>query len=193
MNRNDILRELELLPAWQLKAGVQVRSEVQSKSVVAEQYLPVAQLTTKVPESVLAEPITIARKQAVNLLVLLNKPKSEDFYASEQGLLLDNMLKAIALKRGENLVVAFDSEEIQAYEAQFVLVLGEQAAQQMLNTSEPLSTLRGKLHQVSATQVIVSHDLDYLLLHPLAKREAWQDLKLLKTVSNHLQSSQKAP
>ena len=190
MDRNDILRELELLPAWQLKAGFQVHSEVTSKTILLEQYdsklVSIAHPQSIAPKPVLAEPIAIAAKQPVNLVVFLNTPKIENFYASESGVLLDNMLKAIALKRGEDLAIAFQSDEFESYEAQFALVLGEEAAQQMLNTSEPLTELRGKVHQISTTQVIVSHDLAHLLVQPLAKREAWQDLKLLKSTLNHL-------
>ncbi len=195
MNRNDILRELELLPAWQLKAGFQASIDAPVKTPLVIEQASLKDVT-QVPvtvepaavEPVLINPAAVIAKQAVTVLVFINTLKSENFYQSEAGILLDNMLKAIALKRGEDLVIAFD-DEMQAFEPKLVLALGEAAAQKITNTSAPLSTLRGKVHQVNTTQIIASHDLAQLLSDPLLKREAWQDLKLLKLTLINLQST----
>ena len=209
MNRDDLLRELELLPAWQIKAGFQmgvntlqtpsheISNEKSEKILdvsspdISTNILASAQLIAQEnssPQPVIIEPVAVVSKQAVAVLVFVNMPKKENFYASEAGILLDNMLKAIHLKRGENLVIAFMSDEIERFEASAALVLGEQAAQLVIKTSEPFSALRGKVHQVHASNIIVSHSLAHLLAEPLYKREAWQDLKLLKSVLIGLQS-----
>ena len=198
MDRNDLLRELELLPAWQLKTGAQVTVKAPDITLIADsENLNVEKISAVqqhlLPETTNAQTIHGVSKQKVAVLVYLHLPKTEHFYASEAGLLLDNMLKAIQLKRGSDVAIVFDSSELQTYEAKFYLALGEKAAGQLLANNAPLLELRGKLQKQADKQVIVSHELAHLLLQPLSKREAWQDLKLLKTALNHLQTNDLAP
>lgn len=189
MDRNDLLRELELLPAWRLKKAEQADIEASTKTILVEPVkVSIAQKNTE-HEPIIVQATIRASKQKVAVLVYLDQPKTDHFYETELGLLLDNMLKAIQLKRGDNVAVIFESSELHAYEAQLFLVLGEQAAQHLLAKNLPMQQLRGKLHELADKRVIVSHDLAHLLLYPHNKRDTWQDLKLLKTMLNNLQSS----
>jgi uracil-DNA glycosylase family 4 len=66
-----------------------------------------------------------------------------------------------------------------------IVVLGRVAAQALLNTAEPIGKLRGKIHALNDTPVVVVYHPAYLLRSLLDKRKAWTDLKLaLQTVKN---------
>jgi len=66
-----------------------------------------------------------------------------------------------------------------------ILALGRVAAQALLNTDEPIGKLRGKIHALNDTPVVVVYHPAYLLRSLLDKRKAWADLKLaMQTVKN---------
>jgi DNA polymerase len=66
-----------------------------------------------------------------------------------------------------------------------ILILGRVAAQSLLNTTEPIAKLRGKIHALNDTPVVVTYHPAYLLRSLLDKRKAWADLKLaLQTAKN---------
>ena len=57
-----------------------------------------------------------------------------------------------------------------------VLLMGLPAARHLLQSSEPLGRLRGRVHQLQAgVAAVVSHDPAYLLRTPRAKADAWAD------------------
>lgn len=59
-----------------------------------------------------------------------------------------------------------------------ILALGRFAVQSLLNTSEPIGRLRGRVHQYQGVPVIVSYHPAYLLRALPEKAKAWQDLCL---------------
>lgn len=59
-----------------------------------------------------------------------------------------------------------------------ILAIGRVAAQTLLNTDEPLAKLRGKVHYLNNTPVIVVYHPAYLLRSLSEKRKAWLDLQL---------------
>jgi DNA polymerase len=61
-----------------------------------------------------------------------------------------------------------------------ILALGRFAAQALLQTTTPISRLRGSVHRYGEfdTPLVVSYHPAYLLRSPLEKRKAWQDLQL---------------
>ena len=60
---------------------------------------------------------------------------------------------------------------------QLILAVGRIAAQTLLQTSEPLSQLRGKIHYLQQTPLVVVYHPAYLLRSLIEKRKAWQDLQ----------------
>ncbi|HQS31653.1 uracil-DNA glycosylase family protein [Polaromonas sp.] len=66
-----------------------------------------------------------------------------------------------------------------------VLVMGRLAAQAVLQSSEPLGKLRGQVHRLHGTKVVVTYDAAVLLRSPLEKAKAWEDLCLAIEVSQH--------
>jgi DNA polymerase len=62
---------------------------------------------------------------------------------------------------------------------EFVCCLGAVAAQNLLETTTPIGRLRGRLHPHGDMQVLCTYHPAYLLRNPAAKRDVWEDMKLL--------------
>jgi uracil-DNA glycosylase family 4 len=121
-------------------------------------------------------------------------------FVGKAGLLLTEMLRAIGLDREEvfiaNIVKCrppanrdpqateiasckpYLLRQIALLKPKIIVVLGRVAAQALLNTDQPIGTLRGKAHALNDTPVIVVYHPAYLLRSMLDKRKAWADLKL---------------
>ncbi len=134
-------------------------------------------------------------------LVLLEAPAaallSDVFqpFDGDAGKLLDNMLRAAGLhKAGAALLAPLvrqaggDSASgdlvrtltdlFASLRPDVVLVMGRLAAQALLQSSEPLGKLRGRVHELHGRQAVVTYDAAYLLSRPLEKAKAWEDLCL---------------
>ena len=59
-----------------------------------------------------------------------------------------------------------------------LVALGATAATYLLGTRQPLAGLRGRVHSVRGTQLIVTYHPAYLLRDPRQKKEAWADLQI---------------
>ncbi len=60
-----------------------------------------------------------------------------------------------------------------------ILIVGRIAAQSMLNTTETIGKIRGKVYQVESIPTIVTYHPAYLLRSPQEKAKSWSDLRLL--------------
>lgn len=118
------------------------------------------------------------------------------------GQLLTEMLRAIGLSRDEvfmtNVLKCRPPEnrdphvdeikhckdylqrQQQLIKPKIILAVGRIAAQTLLNTHEPLTQLRGKVHSFNNTPVVVVYHPAYLLRSLPEKRKAWQDLQFAK-------------
>lgn len=70
-----------------------------------------------------------------------------------------------------------------------ICALGTFAAQTLLKTSAPISSLRGKVHAYQGTPVLCTFHPSYLLRSPSEKRKAWEDLKKLRSLLDELRKS----
>lgn len=61
----------------------------------------------------------------------------------------------------------------------YLCLLGATAAQSLLGTTESIGKLRGRAHEYRGAQVICTYHPSYLLRNPAAKRQTWEDIKLL--------------
>jgi len=59
-----------------------------------------------------------------------------------------------------------------------ILCVGRIAAQRLLERDEPLARLRGRIHRLGRTPMVVTYHPAYLLRSPSEKRKSWDDLKL---------------
>lgn len=63
-----------------------------------------------------------------------------------------------------------------------ILALGRFAAQTLLETSDPLSTLRGRIHRYHGIPVVVTYHPAALLRNESWKRPTWEDVKLARRI-----------
>jgi DNA polymerase len=62
---------------------------------------------------------------------------------------------------------------------EFICCLGTTAAHALLQTTDPIGRLRGRWFTYGSAQVICTYHPSYLLRNPAAKRDVWDDMKLL--------------
>lgn len=125
--------------------------------------------------------------------------------------LLANMLRAVGLMEGGDgppgrratvamfepgADLAFDRarlmDAVQRAAPRAVLAFGRAPARALLTTEQPLAELRGRVHRLGATPVVVTHALAYLLRQPAEKARAWDDLCLLVAAEAAVTSSSSA-
>jgi DNA polymerase len=121
-------------------------------------------------------------------------------FVGKAGQLLNNMITAMGLKREEvyiaNVVKCrppgnrvpepeegatcspFLFHQIDVIRPQVLVALGATAATYLLGVRQPLAGLRGRVHSVRGTQLIVTYHPAYLLRDPRQKKEAWADLQI---------------
>jgi DNA polymerase len=77
--------------------------------------------------------------------------------------------------------------QIQIVKPKLLIAMGRFAAQSLLKTSRPISKLRGEVHEYTEIRVplVVTYHPAYLLRNPIDKRKAWQDLCLVRRLSNN--------
>jgi DNA polymerase len=120
-------------------------------------------------------------------------------FVGQAGKLLDRMLAAIELKRGNNVYIAnvvkcrppgnrnpepheasqcepYLERQIALIKPKLIITLGKVAAQNLLKTDATISSLRSRLHSYSGIPVIVTYHPAYLLRNLPDKAKAWADL-----------------
>lgn len=120
-------------------------------------------------------------------------------FVGQAGKLLDNMLAAIDLKRGERVYIAnavkcrppgnrtptaeematcrpYLERQIELIKPRLIVLLGRAAVSTMLNDERSLAALRGKRHDYRGIPVIVTYHPAYLLRNLPEKAKAWEDL-----------------
>ena len=75
--------------------------------------------------------------------------------------------------------VPFLHAQIAAIRPSVIVALGKFAAQTLLQTETPISRLRGHFHRVGDADVMPTFHPSYLLRNPAAKREVWEDMKMV--------------
>lgn len=73
--------------------------------------------------------------------------------------------------------------QVALVQPKIILAMGRFAVQSLLQTTEPIGRLRGRVHQFQGVPVVVTYHPAYLLRNPADKAKAWADLCLaLQTV-----------
>jgi DNA polymerase len=194
MTQEDVLRELELLPMWHLRAGfAPLAPEVHAASPVPVspvQVMPAAHVAAPVlpeqaaPEVVVLEPVLpepavalawtqVASTEGVWLFVSPTASLSADEWQ-----LLQNMAKAMRISLSSPQAMTDPGHALSASPAKMLIAFGAAAAQQLLASQASLPTLRGQLHVCHGRTLIATHALDHLLQQPLDKAHTWHDLRL---------------
>ena len=71
-------------------------------------------------------------------------------------------------------------KQITFVDPQIIVPLGSTAAQCLLSTTDPIGTLRGRIHYLGKYQVIPTFHPEYLLHNPKAKSDVWHDMKVVR-------------
>jgi DNA polymerase len=133
-------------------------------------------------------------------------------FVGQAGRLLDSMLAAVALRRGENVYIAnvlkcrppgnrnpepFEVaqcsphlvRQIELIQPRLILALGRAAAQLLLNTDASIASLRGKLFRYQGVTTIVTYHPAYLLRNLPDKSKAWEDLCFARATMKDLKAA----
>jgi uracil-DNA glycosylase family 4 len=133
-------------------------------------------------------------------------------FVGQAGRLLDNMLAALGMKRGENVYIAnvlkcrppgnrtptpLEAESCRPYlDRQIALIrpalivaLGKSAATTLLNVEATIASLRGRVHRYQGVPLIVTYHPAYLLRNLPDKAKAWEDLCLARSTLRGLQAA----
>lgn len=140
----------------------------------------------------------------------LQEDKQGEPFVGRAGQLLNKILEAISIDRKEvyitnilkhrppnnrdpqpaererSLPLLF--RQIELIDPKIIVCLGRIAAQTLLETEEPMKTLRGRFHTFKEkTDLMVTYHPAYLLRNPSAKRATWEDVKMLRKHYDQMQ------
>lgn len=130
-------------------------------------------------------------------------------FVGQAGRLLDAMLAAIGLRRGEDVYIAnavkcrppgnrtpeaaemaackpFLNRQIELIQPRLILLLGRAAVHTVLDNDRSLASLRGRRHEYQGIPVVVTYHPAYLLRNLTDKSKAWEDLLHARRVMREL-------
>jgi len=139
-----------------------------------------------------------------------------DPFVGQAGKLLDNMLAAIELKRGENVYIAnvvkcrppgnrnpepaealkcepFLQRQIALIKPRLIIALGRVAAVNLLARDASVASMRGRVLDYNGTPLIVTYHPAYLLRSLTEKAKAWEDLCFAVKTMKELHAAAAAP
>lgn len=121
-------------------------------------------------------------------------------FVGKAGQLLNNMIAAMGLKRDEvyianvvkcrppgnrtpepeeaNTCAPFLFRQIDVVRPEVIVALGATASTYLLGQRQTLAALRGRVHSVRGSKLIVTYHPAFLLRDPRQKKEAWTDLQI---------------
>lgn len=188
MTREDMLRELELLPVWQLRAPLSTQiMPPQAEVVQAKQTQVNSDKVEPNPDAeklpvVATAPIALAPSQFMHIASeegewLFILPDAS--LPADEAQLLQNIFIALRIKVKPAQVSANVSETVATLQPKRVIAMGEGVGQYLLASDMLLKDLRGVIHAWQATQLVVTYDLAHLLKVPTDKADTWRDLCLV--------------
>jgi uracil-DNA glycosylase family 4 len=231
MDNDQLLREIGLTPVWKLRKQPlePVVAAVPSATKATEMEAPAQspdgaagvagmdwdQLTEAIANCRRCR-LCETRKQAVpgvgdreaDWLFVGEGPGAEEDergepFVGQAGKLLDNMLAAIDLRRGENVYIAntvkcrppnnrtpeadetaacfpFLQRQIALLQPKLLIALGKPAAQVLLKVDVKVGEARGKRHVHDGIPLIVTYHPAYLLRNLPEKAKSWDDLLFMR-------------
>ena len=73
----------------------------------------------------------------------------------------------------------FLDRQLEIIHPEFICCLGAVAAQTLLNSTLSIGRLRGRFHDYRGIPVLCTYHPSYLLRNPAARKDVWEDMKLL--------------
>ncbi len=133
-------------------------------------------------------------------------------FVGQAGKLLDGMIFALGFEREQvyigNVVKcrppgnrdpqedemaacsSFLERQIELIRPRVIVALGRVASRHLTGATKPMGALRGRWAAYRGTPLLPTYHPAYLLRNPSAKREVWQDLKIVRARLNDEVSSQ---
>ena len=198
MMREDVLRELELLPLWHLRSSPvalelnhstfgssengMLKDSIIDVPVIAPDVIIDEIIALPFDEQIKANKASLALRVMVsedyNWLFLLDNSEG----SAEQEALLKNILRAMSVKTSIDLK-NFELAKCEAYSPKVIVVFGDAAMGNLLGNTFDFETLRLNQHQekvakYNAIPVVVTYHPHYLLQDLSSKAKAWDDLCL---------------
>lgn len=196
VTREDMLRELELLPVWRLRspmaetlpsANLPETTVIAAPEVVAMPAVEVVEVSVDVVAGALvaeADAATVAEIKMADIAPepmlqspwLLYCPQAGDAQSQQ---LLQNIMRALQLP-AEDVVLHQQTISLSQVKTRFGVLFGLDAANQLLASDHrELATVRGQLLTHGDMTYVITHHPRAMLENPLLKKEVWQDLCLL--------------
>jgi DNA polymerase len=217
MKRARMLNEMGLGPLWKLRRR---EAAAPAHAPHDERAAAIARMDWEALRQAVAActacPLHATRKQAVlgvgdihaDWLFIGEGPGAEEDergepFVGQAGKLLDAMLAAIGLRRGENVYIAnvvkcrppnnrtpdaaetaacwpFLARQIELIQPKLIVCLGKPAAQTLLAQEVTIARVRGSVHDYAGIPLIVTYHPAYLLRNLPDKAKAWEDLCLMR-------------
>lgn len=227
--RDIVLHELGLAPLWKLRsANGATRSAAISAGTEDISRMDWDALRQAVANCT-ACPLHATRTQGVlgvgdvhaDWLFVGEAPGAEEDARGEPfvgaaGKLLDAMLAAIRLQRGDNVYITnvlksrppgnrnpkpeevaaclpYLVRQVQLIQPRLIVALGRFAAHSLLDTDASIGSLRGRVHQYRGIPLVVTYHPAYLLRNLADKARAWEDLCLASATMQGLLKQDTAP
>ena len=171
MTREDVLRELELLPVWQLRVPIVPHVEIVQKITEVQ----------KIAEATVAE---------TSYYLVVSDDKKWAFVLSQAltgtaQILFNNILRALQLNKTHTEPVAnLAGLLVSLADVKVIVAMGATASQQLLSSSESLEQLRGKVHVFESAPLVVTYHPDNLLQQLANKANMWDDLCIAKPLAS---------
>lgn len=184
MSREDMLRELELLPIWQLRSPMppqsipDIRASLPTAAVSPEPSIetaPVEEVTAPVQQRLRV----ILADDGILGIVMMPQPEADSNQSEEA--LLANMLHAMRFKPQSDKVLS-SARLGDGFSSQIIISLGADAANILTGQNRTLESWRSRQQETPALfndiPMIVTYSPAHLLLNPHDKKYAWADLCL---------------
>jgi len=214
LSRDDVFTELGIGPAWRLRETAPAQP-ASASTADSPPFTSWDQLADAVAHCTACK-LSTTRTQGVlgvgdrnaDWLIIGEAPGADEDrvgepFVGQAGKLLDAMLAAIGLKRGENVYIAnvlksrppgnrnpepdevaacrpYLLAQIELIQPKLIVALGRFAAQSLLDTDEAIGRLRGRVHQFQNVPLVVTYHPAYLLRNLPDKACAWEDLCLAR-------------
>jgi uracil-DNA glycosylase family 4 len=219
------LEELELHPLWRRRPPPSPKVAEAEDDVATLDWTALKAAVARCTRCKLAEGRTqtvfgVGDEQADWLFVGEAPGAEEDLkgepFVGAAGKLLDNMLAAIGLRRGEGVYIANvvkcrppgnrnpEADEIAAcapyldrqialIAPRLIVALGKVAAVRLLGREASIASLRGKLWEYRGRPLIVTYHPAYLLRNLPDKARAWEDLCFIREQMQRLLALPRPP
>jgi uracil-DNA glycosylase len=169
VSREDVLRELELLPVWQLRAPLDNKVEqTATEKLPAEKTIELAPTLTQKSEAEFD--CYVSENNTWIFICAQDGMPGSPIDIASQSMLFDNILVAMQIKAKKT---AINLAEI---DAKIMIAMGETVAQNLLKSAESIEQLRGKQHLLHNLPLIVTYSTAEILEHLPNKAKTWHDL-----------------